>query len=268
MLFVISGLNGASVESSDGPMGTVKDFLFDDETWHICWMVIDTGAWLPGRKVLVHPSAIAPLDISSPSGHGLPMMSMRKMALSVRLTMHQIEASPDISEDEAVSKQMENHLYDHYGWDPSWGTSYFGTNAIATPLSPPPFLAASSASEATDVQSRPGDGDPRLRSATAVNGYRIHATDGDIGHVENFLADDINWDIRYLVIATSNWWLGKHVLLAPFAIQEIDWSERHIGLRVTRDQVKSSPPWDPIAMIDRISEQRLHSHYGWPGYGW
>ena len=268
MLFVISGLKGAAVESSEGPVGTAKDFLFDDETWRIRWMVVDTGTWLPGRKVLVHPSAIAPLDVAPPPGHGLQMMSMRKLALSVRLTARQIEASPDISEDEPVSKRMENHLYDYYGWDPSWGTSYFGTNAIATPLSRQPFPAASSVPEVADMETHPSDGDPHLRSATAVNGYHIHATDGDIGHVENFLADDVNWDIRYLVIATSNWWPGKHVLLAPYAIQDIDWPERHIRLSVTRDQVKSSPPWDPVAMVDRITEQRLHNHYGWPGYGW
>jgi hypothetical protein len=107
-----------------------------------------------------------------------------------------------------------------------------------------------------------------LRSVTTVNHHHVHATDGDIGHVANFLVDDINWDIRYLVVATSNWWPGKDVLLSPYAVQEIDWSERRIRLNVTRDQVKSSPPWDPTAMIDQISAQRLHSHYDWPGYGW
>ena len=256
MLFAISGLKGVSVEGSDGRIGTVKDFLFDDESWQIRWMVLDTGTWLPGRKVLIHPSVIAPLDIAPPSGQGLPMMSTPRLALSVRLTQQQIEASPDIREDEPVSKQMESHVYDYYSWDPYWGTSYFGVVATAEPLSPPPKVADA-----------PG-GDPHLRSVTAVNHYHVHATDGDIGHVENFLADDVNWDIRYLVIATSNWWPGKHVLLSPYSVQEIDWLERHIRLNVTRDQVKASPPWDPVAMIDQISEQRLHSHYGWPGYGW
>jgi len=268
MLFVISGLKGSSVEVSDGRAGTVKDFLFDDESWRVRWMVVDTGTWLPGRKVLIHPSVIAPLALA-PSSPGLPMMGMGEdLSLSVRLTKRQIEASPDVREDEPVSKQMQSHVYDYYGWDPYWGTSYFGMNAIATPLSPPPYLAESAARTETDTQTHSGDGDPHLRSATAVNGYHIHATDGDIGHVENFLADDVNWDIRYLVIATGNWWPGKHVEVAPYAVQEIDWLERHVRLNVTRDQVKSSPSWDPVAMIDQVSEQRLHSHYGWPGYGW
>ena len=75
-----------------------------------------------------------------------------------------------------------------------------------------------------------------------------------------FLADDVNWHIRYLVIATSNWWAGKHVLFAPYAVQEIDWLERHIRLDVICDQSKSSPPWDPMVMIDQLSEQQLHRH--------
>ena len=102
----------------------------------------------------------------------------------------------------------------------------------------------------------------------SVKGYHVHATDGDLGHVEHFLADDANWDIRYLVIATRNWWPGKHVQLAPYAVKDIDWAERHINVNVTRDQVKSSPEWGPLAMMDQVEEQRYHSHFGWPGYGW
>jgi hypothetical protein len=258
MLIVISGLRGASVEAGDGWVGTVKDLLFDDQTWRIRWIVVDTGTWLPGRKVLIHPSAVAPVDIAPPSGAGLPMMRGRQaLVLPVLLTKQQIEAGPETREDEPVTKQIESRVYDYYSWDPGWGTSYVSIGTIAAPLS-----------RAGDVQTHPGEGDPHLRSVSAVDGYHTHATDGDIGHVENFIADDVNWDIRYLVVATSNWWPGKHVLLAPYAVQTIDQTNQHIRLNVTRGQVESSPPWDPIAMIDQINERRLHTHYGWPGYGW
>jgi hypothetical protein len=269
MLFVISGLVGVPVDATDGRVGSVKDFLFDDESWQVRWMVVDTGAWLPGRKVLIHPSAIAPLDYTPSRGSVLPMMNWGgDVVLYVGLTRQQIEASPDVGEDEPVSKQTLSHLYDYYGWDPYWGGSYFGANAIATGLSPPPLAGGSAAREVAGAQTHPGEGDPHLRSVVAVNGYHIHAIDGDIGHVENFLADDVHWDIRYLVIATSNWWPGKHVQLAPYAVEEIDWLERHIRVNVSRDQVKSSPPWDPVAMVNEVSEQKVHAHYGWPGYGW
>jgi hypothetical protein len=269
MLFAITGLQGCTVEGIDGRVGVVKDFLFDDQSWKVRWMVVDTGHWLPGRRILIHPSVIAPLDLAERAERVLPMMSGGETpTVSVRLTKVQIEASPEAHEDEPVTKQMEAQLYDYYGWDPSWGSTYFGANAIVTSPAGPPIFAEAAARQAAGMEDHPGDGDPHLRSGVSVNGYRVHATDGDLGHVENFVADDANWDIRYLVIATRNWWPGKHVQLAPYAVKEIDWSEERINVNVTRDQVKSSPAWDPLAMADQIGEQHLHRHFGWPGYGW
>lgn len=111
------------------------------------------------------------------------------------------------------------------------------------------------------------DGDPRLRSIAEVAGYRIHAADGEIGHVENFLLDSATWSIRYLAVDTRNWWPGKHVLLSPHAVKAINWSERHIQLNVTRDKVKASPPWDPLALMNQAEMERLDAHYGWLGFG-
>ncbi len=55
MLFAVSGLMGCAVQASDGEAGAVKDFLFDDQTWKIRWMVVDAGHWLPGRRVFSTP---------------------------------------------------------------------------------------------------------------------------------------------------------------------------------------------------------------------
>ena len=269
MLFAVTGLQGSPVEASDGHVGSVRDFLFDDQSWRIRWMVIDTGNWLPGCLVLVHPSAIAPLDLAPPVRRVLPMMSTSNtLVVCVRLTKQQIEASPEAREDEPVTKQMESELHDHYGWDPAWGTTYFGASDIAAPLLEPLVFSEAAARQAADTESHRGEGDPHLRSIASVNGYHVHATDGDLGCVEHFLADDVNWDIRYLVIATRNWWPGKHVQLAPYGVKGIDWSKHRINVNVSRDQVKSSPPWDPLAMADQVGEQQLHRHFGWPGYGW
>ena len=58
---------------------------------------------------------------------------------------------------------------------------------------------------------------------------------------------------------------SPRVQLAPYAVKEIDRSEERIN--VTRDHVKSSPAWDPLAMAEQVGEQQLHRHFGWPGYG-
>ena len=256
MLFAVSGLEGCPIAASDGHIGAVKDFLFDDQSWKIRWMVVDTGDWLPGRKVLIHPSAIAPLQI--PPKPRLPMMSPGDaLEVAVNLTRQQIEASPEAREDDPVSKDMTALLYDYYGWDPDWGATNTDEGSL---------VAQAAERRAADVETG-GEGDPHLHSAASVKGYHVHASDGELGHVENLLADDANWDIRYFVIATRSWWPGKVVQLAPYAVTDVDWHDRQVKLNVTRDQVKSAPAWDPLAMMDEVGEQQLHRHFGWPGYG-
>ncbi|VFU09555.1 PRC-barrel domain-containing protein [Methylocella tundrae] len=253
MLFVVSVLKGFAVAASDGKIGTVNDFLFDDQSWKIRWLVVDTGAWLPGRKVLVHASALGEPD---PARRELP----------VKLTKAQVGGGPDLGEHEPLSRQLESHLYDYYGWDPTWGVSYFGVGAMAQPLSLPPLAGEPDAEEAAEAEALANQQDPHLRSVEEVTGYHIQASDGEIGHLESFVVDHANWDIRYLGVDTSNWWRGQHVLIAPFAVREIDWADRHILINITRDQVKTSPPCDSIEMVDEAYERMLHGHYGWPGY--
>ena len=61
---------------------------------------------------------------------------------------------------------------------------------------------------------------------------------------------------------------GKLVQLSPYAVTGIDWPESRVNVNVTREQVKSAPAWDPLAMADKVAEQQLHHHFGWPGYRW
>ncbi len=266
MLFALNGLIGCPVAASDGDVGSVKDFLFDDRSWTVRWMVVDLGRWLSGRQTLIHPSAIAPLKI--PPKPALPMISRGEaLTVSVHLTRQQIEKSPEAGEDEPVTRQLETRLYDFYGWDPVWGGSHFGGDSVVTQPSGRPVPAEVAAGQAEGEEGPPA-GDPHLGSAADVKGYAVHATDGDLGPVENLLADDAHWDIRYLIVATRTWLPGKHVQLAPYAVTDIDWPERRVNVNVTREQVRSAPAWDPLAMADQVAERQLHRHFGWPGYGW
>ena len=263
MLFAVSGLEGCAVKASDGEIGAVRDFLFDDRSWKIRWMSVDAGHWLPGRRVFIHPSAIAPLIL--PPKPMVPMMSFGEtLELSVNLTRHEIEAGPLTREEEPVSREMEALLYGYYGWDPYWGATHFG--AAALPNAEARIVGDALRREA-EAENPPIDGADRLHGVTSLTGYAVHALDGDIGHVENVLADDSNWEIRYLVIATRNWWPGKVVQLAPYAVKDIDWFGERIDMNVSREQVKSAPAWDPLALADEVAEEQLHRHFGWPGYG-
>ena len=170
---------------------------------------------LTKQQIEASPEA---LDLSMPPDRRLPMMGGPEMqVLSVGLTKQQIEASPEASDDEPLSQQMQEGLYQHYGWDPYWGDTYFGPDAI-DPLSKP-IRAETGTRPASATESLGAGGDPHLRSVVEVKGYHVHATDGDIGHVENFLADDANWDIRYLVVATRNWLPGRACPARPLRRQ-------------------------------------------------
>ena len=239
---------GFSVEASDGKIGTVSDFLFDDTTWKLRWLVVDAGSWLEDRKLLLHPSAIHKADVP-------------ERALLVRLTRDQVEKSPTIATDEPVSKQLEYRLYGYYGMNPLWGAADSGSSAIAMPTAAQ-GLGAADATAALHL--KPADGDKHLRSLAEITGYRIHASDGEIGHVESFLIDDADWDVRYIVADTRNWWFGRHVLLSPASVREIIWDLHEVRLDLTCYKIKGSPAWDPTSLLDRAYEKVLQAYYNWP----
>ncbi len=250
MLKLASALMGYVIEASDGEIGAVADVLFDDRTWLARWLVVDTGKWLTTRKVLLHPSTIGKVD-------------HERRALSIALTRAQVQGSPELSEHEPVSMQMERHLYDYYGWEPNSLESGFGVNPIASRYSAPPLFVFAPQAETTNPET---DCDPHLRSIDAIKGYHILAIDGAIGKVEDMLVDDAGWGIPYLVAETGHWWSGKHVLISRHAVKDISWADRQLSAGVSRAQVKASPPWSPLGDVDPAYEKDLHDHYDWPGH--
>ena len=245
MLRSISSITGSVLQATDGEIGRCKDFLFDDEYWTIRFMVADTGKWLPGRRVLVSPVALERPDWPSKRFH-------------VNLTKDQIREQPELDEHAPVSRQHEIRYHRHFSWAPYWGMGGLWGTAAAPPAlagGEPPALAA--------------DGDlvdKHLRSTAEVTGYSIEATDGEIGHVDEFIADDESWALRYLVVATRNWLPGKKVLLSPTWVREVRWADRHVALSLAREQVEKAPEYDPAMPVNREYEELLYDFYGRPKY--
>jgi hypothetical protein len=241
MLWDASVIKRYAIEADDGRLGTVNDFLFEDARWMIRWLVVDTGHWLPGRKVLLPPSAL---------GHPHP----QSRRFPVKLTMQQVKDSPDTDTELPVSRQMEGRVYNYYGWDPYWA-------AAETQFVSPLYLTESEPPEQSRASAQSKGGNPHLRSTAAVTGYHIHATDGQIGHVEDFLVDDSHWNIRYLVVDTRNWWPGEQILISPRAVREIDWADQSIHLKINRHRVKGGRVYDPTRMVDRADEDLTEKYY-------
>ena len=249
MLWDASVIRGYAIAGSDGHLGTVSDLLFDDAGWKMRWLVVDTGRWLPGREVLLPTSAL---------GHPDPV----RREFSVKLTRLQIRQSPDVEKDFPISRQAESDLYDYYGWDPYWTNGYFGDGAIAAPFVPPLFHNGSVLRDPGTVEPSKKVGDPHLRSVDVLVGYHVHATDGEIGHIEDFLLDDAVWRFRYIKIDTKNWWPGRRVLISPRSIRNMDWTQRLVELDVSRQKVRESPPYDPCVTVDGAYEEAFLTYYG------
>jgi hypothetical protein len=249
MLWNSSLIKGFAIKASDGQLGTVSDFLFSDENWLVRWLVVDTGNWLPGRKVLLPPSVLGHLDGEN-------------REFSVRLTKQQVKDSPDIDTDRPVSRQMETDTYDYYGWNPYWDTGFYMGGYGPSTIMTSPALGAMRRHADQDMAARQRKNDDwHLRSVEAVTGYHIHASDGAIGHVEDFLMEDADWSIHYLVVDTKNWLPGRMVLISPRSVGDIDWTEKLVDLDVDRQQVKDSPVYDLSTLVDRAYERNFHNYY-------
>ncbi len=268
MLRRMNDLEDFAIRASDGFIGFVKDFYFDDEAWVVRYLVVDTGTWLSSRKVLISPIAI-----------GLPNWAAK--ILPVSISKEQVKNSPGIDTEKPVSRQHEARYFGYYGYLPYWGgdglwgggaypnlmlPSYAGFDSTPHPEQSEAEKAFVDAAYVQAEEARHHDDDPHLRSAKAVIGYYIQATDGDIGHVQDLLFDEETWAIRYLIVKTSNWWLGHQVLIAPQWIQDVSWADATVSVNLTRQAVKDAPPYDPALQLNRRREAGLHEHYGRPGY--
>ena len=60
------------------------------------------------------------------------------------------------------------------------------------------------------------------RSIKQLYGLKLHASDGEIGHVKDFYFDDQKWVVRYVVVDTGPWLLDRLVLIAPHAFSGLD----------------------------------------------
>ncbi|MDQ6803025.1 MAG: PRC-barrel domain-containing protein [Acidobacteriota bacterium] len=243
-------LRDYAIRATDGAIGKVDDLYFDDKDWAIRYLVVDTGGWLFGRKVLISPIAVGKPDWT---GETLP----------VSLTKDQVEKSPDIDTRKPVSRQHEAAYFGYYGYPYYWGGGgLWGMGAYPGNLTTQDRIAEQL--KAQQMHTTEASADTHLRSCSAVIGNHVHATDGDIGHVEDLLVDDHTWAIRYLIVNTSNWWGGHYVLVAPQKIKSVSWSDRRVSVDLSSQAIRDAPAYDRAARPDGQPEPGVYKHRGVP----
>jgi hypothetical protein len=250
MLTNASHLKGLVIRATDGELGTVDQLYFDDETWAIRYLTVDTGGWLGGRKVLVSPVSVLSTDWPA-------------RRLDVSLTKKQVKDSPEIDTRQPVSRQHEAAYLDYYGYPYYWGGPYlWGPSLNPSGMGMPP----AGSMQAIPDRVRRQWTDSHLRDMDTVTGYRIEAADGEIGHVGGFVVDDENWAIRYIEVATRNWWPGKKVLVSPAWIERVSWTDSKVFACLTRKAIHEAPEYVDSKPITRAYEHQLYLHYGQPPY--
>lgn len=220
----INSLSGYRMEASDGEIGKVKEFYFDDQTWTVRYLILQTESWLSGRKVLISPMALM-------KGQSKPGVFM------VDLTQDQIRKSPGIDTEKPVSRQHEIELYGHYSWKGYWESGFYaqGVGEIKEAGKTP-----------QRVKSHPAI-DLHLRASGYVTGFHVHGTDGELGRVVDFLVDDQTWKLTYVIVDLHRLPGGKKVLVGTGHILQMQWNDAEIYLDETKTDIEKSPVFDPLA---------------------
>ena len=248
----IKSLEGFSLKETDGEIGEVDEFYFDDSSWIIRYLIVKTGNWFSGRKVLVSPKALSTPDWDNKE-------------FPVNLTKDQIKNSPDIDTDKPVSRQQEEQLSSYYTWDPYWGDGAHGGGIFGAM---PSDLYEGEIAQPQNVQAvqaeNQADSDLHLRSTNEIKGYTIHAIDGEIGKVTDYILNDSNWKIDYLVVDTGDWLNSKNVLLSTGWIKEVKWENQIVIVDVNMAQIENCPFYDPSQLMNEADEKNLYDYYGRP----
>ena len=213
MFIAAKEMYGAPLEGSDGRVGSLYDFLFDDQSWKLRHLVVSIDRWCLGRHVLLYPEVL----------NGMNWPDRR---LHVQLTKEQMWEAPGTETDLPTARYESLSAAQVLVWEAYW---------------------SSIQESSTEIQ-----GNPNLHSTRMLTGMHLHCSDGQLGHIDDFVIDTSSWFIRDLVVDTRNWWPGKRVLIEPSLVEKIDWDEREVRLSVPRDQIEHRPAYQ-MATLEEMS---------------
>ena len=233
MLRRFSELELYRIHATDGEIGRVEEFYFEDRFWRIRYFVVDIGTWLHRKKVLISPNAMKGVDTTN-------------KAINTGFTTKQVQQSDDIRTHRPVALRQSRDYFLYLGWPYYLGLNASGQTGAASKENEPSFQRVT---------------DENLRSSRVVGHYHIMAVDGEIGHIEDFVVDDETWTIRYAVADTGNWRSGKKVLMASEWILWVSWAESNAYVGLTRQLIATAPEYDSEKPLTREFEIEIYDHY-------
>jgi hypothetical protein len=237
MLHLAHKISGAAVRGTDGDIGTLEDFYFEEDRWTVRYLLVDTGKWFSGKRVLISPMSVAG--------------EWGRAGVGLNLSKDQVWNSPEFKDGDQLSRASETEVLTYYGYPDYWGApSVWGS------FDSPTALATGVPVDAPRVEEKSGM-DPAQRNLRSINrstGYHLHARNGEIGHVDDFLIGEDSWRIRYLLVDTSNWIGGRSVIVSPEAVEGIDQEHGQLYVATDRETIKQAPALDSIQSALDLAE--------------
>ena len=226
MLRSMKELFGYAVTATDGTIGKVEDFLFDETTHDVRYVVVDTGGWINRHHVLLAPAAFVS-----------PRWPARDF--SIGITCDQVRSSPELVTDAPLSRRHEAAVHSHYEWVPYW-------------------LMHGHGAPTAHVE------EVALCRARQIIGYRLHATDYEFGHLSDFIIDDSSWCIPFLIADTEQWWPPQMSMVAMSAFRDINIVAEQVDIALTERLIRESPAYDPTTVAGRRHELVGYDYHGRP----
>lgn len=252
MLATTHELRGFKVFSEDEEIGEVEDYYFDRKYWVNRYLVVDTGNWLVERDILISPEAVEEIDYG-------------EQLIKLNISAEEIENSPPVEKEDKLMRTHERDLADYFNWTNYWRAAE-PTNTGISGLVPNNLIRKITIEENIKDREKenkkiPAEEETNLRSVNELINFKIHASDGFIGHVDKFIIDDNNWLIRYLLVDTKDLLPGKKVVLAPEWINNIDWVGEEVEFKLTVEEIENAPEYDAEMPISELYETKLYEHY-------
>lgn len=204
MIRRVRDLEGLTLTAIDGHAGRIKDVYFDDQTWQVRYLVADTSPWPTGIHVAIPPDHVEEIDVN-----------LNRVALD--LTRLEIERNPVLESEMPVAAQLRAAGPASLMQPMYWGFAPGGT------------------------RTREELHDSHLRSARHVTGFRVQATDGQLGHVIDLLVNDEDWTIPYLMTDTTHWRVGRPRLVSTGCVERIEVAAPQVLTRLSREEIESAP---------------------------
>ena len=247
MLRSLKELLGYELLATDGKIGKAHDFLFSDEDWKVRYLIVDTGSWIFGRNVLISVDAL-----------GQPVWASK--TFPVELSRTKVQNSPDADLAKPVSRQYEEELQRHYRWPAYWSVSH-AAPGYGVVVPPHLFDQHMEGKEGQDMDRS------HLRSAMELFGYLMNGTDGEVGSVKDFILNDEDWQIHYMVAELDRELEeDKQVLIAIDWLETIDVIGQWLSINLPRETIEQSPAFDLDVPVNRQYEEVLYDYHGRPKY--